>query len=75
MAHCIVSLTVAERFEGGDTVRLEQICTRGKNIKNDNSVSDGSKKGIFVTLCEAYDYKMVFTIEIFNRNSIVLRMR
>lgn len=54
MAHCIVSLTVAERFEGGDTVRLEQICARGKNIKNDNPVSDGSKKGIFVTLCEAY---------------------
>ena len=55
MAHCIVSLTVAERFEGGDTVGLEQICTRGKTIKKDNPVSDGSKKGIFVYLCEAYE--------------------
>ena len=53
MAHCIVSLTVAERFEGGDTVRLEQICTRGKTIKDNNPVSDGSKIGIFVTMCES----------------------
>ena len=55
MAHCIVSIAVAERFEGGDTVRLEQICTGSKPIKNDNPVSDGSKKGIFVYLCESYD--------------------
>ena len=55
MADCIVSLTVAERFEGGDTARLEPICTHGKTIKNDNPVSDGSKKVIFVTMCQAYE--------------------
>ena len=36
MGHCIISLTVAKRFEMGDQVEIEPICRKGKTSDLDD---------------------------------------
>ena len=50
MGHCIISLTVAKRFEMGDQVEIEPICIKGatSDVEDQGPSKTRKRQGYFV---------------------------